>query len=106
MDFNTYQKLALSLPNTVEVPHFEKPSFRYKNKIFGTYWPEQNLAMLKLSLIDQSVYHSYAPEIFFPVQGAWGKQGATLVNIELVAVDVFQEALIKAYMNIGGKFQG
>ncbi|MCK7460741.1 MAG: MmcQ/YjbR family DNA-binding protein [Sphingobacterium sp.] len=32
-----YRVLALSLPDTVELPHFDNPFFRVKKKIFATY---------------------------------------------------------------------
>ena len=41
--------IALSFPNTTELPHFEKTSFRVKNKIFVIYDEKNNRACVKLS---------------------------------------------------------
>jgi hypothetical protein len=101
--FEEYQKLALSFPDTEELPHFEKPSFRYKKKIFATYWEKENRAMLKLTPVEQSVYCSYDKSIFFPVNGTWGQQGATLVELKKVRKDVFKEALALAYNGVASK---
>lgn len=98
--FAEYQKLALSFPDTTEQAHFDNPSFRFKNKIFGTYWKKDNKAMLKLSLIDQSVFCSYDNTVFYPVDGFWGKQGATFVNLSKVRKNMFKDAITCAYNEI------
>jgi hypothetical protein len=48
--------LALSFPNTIELPHFKKASFRVNKKIFATLDVKKSLACLLLSQIDQSVF--------------------------------------------------
>jgi YjbR len=98
--FKEYQEIALSFPEVTEQPHFDNPSFRFKNKIFATYWTNDNKAMVKLSLNDQSVFCSYDHEIFYPVSGKWGALGATFVNLKLVRKDMFKDALRCAYDEI------
>lgn len=49
VDLEHFRKLALSFPDTEEKPHFDIPSFRYKDKIFATYHTKDNRAMLKLT---------------------------------------------------------
>jgi len=97
IDIKTFRQLALSLPDTVELPHFDLTSFRVKKKIFATYHEKHNRAMLKLSLIDQSVFCAYDNTIFFPVPGGWGKKGATFVDLKKVRKDMFKDALTTAY---------
>jgi hypothetical protein len=103
VDIKTYRSLALSFPDTEEVPHFEKPSFRVKKKIFGTYWEKENRAMLRLPLVEQSVFCDMNPEVFHPVPGGWGKQGATFVELKKVRKDMFKDALTVAYNFISKK---
>jgi len=98
-----YRKLALSFPDTEEAQHFELSSFRWKKKIFATYWPKEHRAMLKLSLVDQSVFCAYDKTVFFPVPNAWGKQGATLVELKKVRKDMFKDALTTAYKGVAEK---
>jgi hypothetical protein len=97
VDITSFRELALSFAGTIEMPHFELTSFRVKKKIFATYWPKENRAMLKLSLIDQSVFCSYDNTIFYPVPGGWGKRGATFVELSKVRKDMFKDALVTAY---------
>jgi len=100
---NTYRKLALSFPGTEELPHFDKPSFRVKKKIFATLWEKENRAMIKLSPVSQDVFCSMAPGIFYPVPGGWGKQGATFVELRKVRKDMFADALRVSYDEICAK---
>jgi len=93
----TFRQLALSFPDAVELPHFDLTSFRVKKKIFATYHPKTDRAMVKLSLVDQSVFCSYDKNIIFPVSGSWGKNGATFVELKKVRKDIFKDALTQAY---------
>ena len=60
------RKAALSFPETEEKKHFDIPDFRIKNKIFASIHTDKNYMMVKLSLVDQSVFCSYHKEIIFP----------------------------------------
>jgi predicted DNA-binding protein (MmcQ/YjbR family) len=98
-----FRKLALSFPDTSEQPHFDSPSFRVNNKIFATYWNKDNRAMLLLSLVDQSAFCSIGKNIFFPVPNAWGKQGATFVELKKVRKNMFKDAVKTSYEFIASK---
>lgn len=100
VNLETFRQLALSFPDTVELPHFELISFRVKKKIFATFWPKEDKAMLKLPLIEQSVFCSYDNTIFYPVPGGWGKNGSTFVNLKKVKKDIFKNAIQIAYANV------
>jgi predicted DNA-binding protein (MmcQ/YjbR family) len=100
VDVATFKKWALALPDAVEAPHFEKASFRVNKKIFATLDLKNNRAMLKLPLAEQSVFCTYDKNVFFPVPGFWGKQGATFVDLEKVRKDMFKDALKTAYEGI------
>ena len=91
------RKAALSLPETEEKPHFHLTSFRVKNKIFATIHADKNYMMVKLSVIDQSVFCSYNKEVIFPVPGGWGKHGATFINLKKVKKAMFLDALKTAW---------
>ncbi|BAU55845.1 MmcQ/YjbR family DNA-binding protein [Mucilaginibacter gotjawali] len=97
MDIETARQLALSLPGTVELDHFGRPSFRFNNKIFATLWPGQNRMMVKLTPIDQDVFHSFDPAVFYPVPNKWGLKGATFVELSIVRRDMLEDALNLAY---------
>ncbi|MEL1253390.1 MmcQ/YjbR family DNA-binding protein [Flavobacterium sp. DGU38] len=96
----TFRELALSLPNAVEEPHFEKTSFRINKKIFATFDEKNNRAVLKLSEIEQSVFCASSEMIFYPIPNKWGKQGWTIVELSKVRADMFEDALKLSYQNV------
>jgi hypothetical protein len=99
-----FRKMALSLADVEELPHFHLASFRVKKKIFATLWENENRVMLKLSLIDQSVFCAYENgTVFFPVPGGWGKKGATFVDLAKVRKDMLKDALTTAYNELTKK---
>lgn len=97
------KKFALSFPETTEEPHFEKTSFRVKNKIFATFDQENKLVCIKLSEIDQSVFSSADGASIYPVENKWGKQGWTFINMEKVNKDLFTDAVTTAYCEVAPK---
>ena len=94
------RKAALSLPETEEKPHFDLTSFRVKNKIFATIHVDKNYVMVKLSLIDQSVFCSYSKEVIFPVPGGWGRKGATFIDLKKVKRSMLVDALTTAWKTV------
>ena len=96
----TFRTLALSFPDTVELPHFELVSFRIKKKIFATLSVDKQRAMLKLSLIDQSVFCSFDKDMIYPVPGAWGKKGCTYFVVSKMKKEMLKDALTQAYCNV------
>jgi predicted DNA-binding protein (MmcQ/YjbR family) len=100
---DTLRKLALSFPEVTEEPHFEKTSFRVKEKIFATYDDAKKRACIKLSEIDQDVFSSADKTIIFPVDNKLGKQGWTLIEMSKVSNDLFVDALSTAYCEVAPK---
>lgn len=91
------RKVALSLPESTEEPHFEKTSFRVKKKIFVSYSPADNRACFKLSEIDQNVFATIDVKLIYPVPNKWGKQGWTFFQLDSLADDILIDALKRAY---------
>ncbi len=50
------RQLALAFDEAVELPHFARASFRVNKKIFATMLERDNIAVLMLSPVDQSVF--------------------------------------------------
>ncbi len=97
VSIDAFRKLALSFPGATEQPHFHLASFRLGKKIFATLHVKDNRAMLKLGLVDQSVFCSFNSAVFFPVPGGWGKKGATFVQLDKVKMNILKEAMQLAY---------
>lgn len=100
---NAFRKIALSFPETSEQPHFEKTSFRVDKKIFATVDIKNNLACIKLSEIDQSVFSAFDKTIIFPVPNKWGKQGWTYIALGKIRKDILNDALKTAYCQVAPK---
>ena len=92
-----FRSWALAFGGVEEVPHFNRPSFRFNRKIFAVLHEADNRAVLKLSPTDQNVFQSFDPTVFYPAQGQWGRQGYTFVELDLVRPDMLRDALSLAY---------
>jgi hypothetical protein len=97
-DIETARQIALSLPNVEEYVHVGRPAFKVKNKrTFVTLWPADNRMTVILSLIDQSVFHSFDPAIFYPIPNKWGLKGASFVELSNVRADMLQDVITTAW---------
>ncbi|MES2520120.1 MAG: MmcQ/YjbR family DNA-binding protein [Bacteroidota bacterium] len=100
INFQRLQEMALAFPETEELPHFEKTSFRVKNKIFATFDPKKNQATVKLSESDQDIFSLSDKDIIFPVPNKWGKQGWTIIKLNEINDELFSEILKSAYFEV------
>jgi hypothetical protein len=100
IDLNTARNMALALPGTVEMDHFGIPSFRVKDRIFSTLWIHDNKMMVKLSLIDQSVFSAFDSSVIYPVPNKYGPMGYTLFELATVRPEMLEDALKTAYQSI------
>ena len=91
--------IALSFINTSSSPHFHKTSFRIKNKIFATLDAQKHELVVKLSLLDQSVFCDMI-EAVRPVKGAWGRKGWTSVQYQLANRKAVKDLLFTAYQTV------
>ena len=103
VSIKTFRQLAMSFAEVVELPHFEKISFRIGKKIFATLAEKNNTAVVKLTLIDQSVFCAFDETIIFPVAGAWGKKGFTGINLKKIKKAMLKDALACAYEEVAKK---
>ncbi|MFD2147366.1 MmcQ/YjbR family DNA-binding protein [Mucilaginibacter antarcticus] len=74
------RQLALALPGTEVYNHFGKPAFRANGRTFATLWEPEQRMMVKLSVIDQSVFSAFNPSVIYPVPNKWGLQGCTFLS--------------------------
>ena len=99
----TIRKIALSLPETSEQPHFEKTSFRVGKKIFLTL-DEKNLqACMKLSQIDQDAFSAFDKTSVYPVPNKWGNQGWTIIDLKKAGQELLKDAIMTAYCEVAPK---
>jgi hypothetical protein len=92
-----FKKLALSLGEVSELPHFERTSFRVNKRIFATLDEKKQLACLMLDPIEQSTFCTFDKSVIYPVPNKWGLQGATYFDLKKVPAPLLKDALITAF---------
>ncbi|MEO6732552.1 MAG: MmcQ/YjbR family DNA-binding protein [Ferruginibacter sp.] len=100
VDNEAFKNMVLSFPDIVEMPHFEKTSFRLKNKIVATLDITSKKACIKLTETDQYIFATIDPTGIYPVNNKWGKQGWTFIELKKVKKNILKDALAKAYDSI------
>jgi len=95
-----FRKLALSLPDAAEAPHFELASFRAKGKIFATLSEKEARAMVKLTPEQQEMMTGAEPNIFQRIPNAWGDKGATWMHLKAADQKAVSSALQTAHANV------
>jgi len=95
------RRIALSMPESYEEPHFNIPSFRVNKKIFCTIHMDRPRIMLKLDPEDQ---HNLSDgEAIEPVPGYWGRGGSTFVYFEKLAAERLPDLMRMAWVNVAPK---
>jgi hypothetical protein len=106
MTADEFRELALSLPEATEKEHMGHPDFRVKGKIFATLGPGESWGMVKLTPKEQKTFVRAEPDIFAPIEGAWGARGCTKVNLEEATAKTVRPALVAAWRNTAPKMLG
>jgi hypothetical protein len=100
---DAFRALALAIPGALESAHMGRPDFRIGGKIFATLQPAHNRAMVKLAPEQQALLAEAEKSVFTPVPGAWGRQGATYVELVSADAATAQSALEMAAQNLAHK---
>jgi hypothetical protein len=80
------------------------PDFRVRGKIFATLGaPDESSGMVKLTPDLQAMFVRTEPSVFRPVQGAWGRRGATYVHLPAASEPSIRQALAAAWRNTAPK---
>ena len=104
MTQNEFRELALNFPEVIESAHMHHPDFRVGGRIFATLgYPDEHAAMVKLSPEEQNEFVRTNPGVFTRVKGAWGRQGATNINLPAATIEIVREALTAAWRNTAPK---
>lgn len=97
------RRLALALPEAVEMDHHGVPSFRVAGKIFCTLRSDPPRIMVKLHAEDQHNLCEGRPDALAPVPGYWGTKGSTFVDLAKVDEAFVLSLLRLAYANVAPK---
>ncbi|MDX1406953.1 MAG: MmcQ/YjbR family DNA-binding protein [Saprospiraceae bacterium] len=94
--------IASSFPETELKPHFEKLSFRVRNKIFATLDESKLQMVIKLTAEQQPDFEAQSSAIS-AVSGGWGRQGWTTIDLETVPLRLFRTLLTTSYCHVAPK---
>ena len=99
-----FRRLALGFPEATESAHMDHPDFRVRGKIFATLgYPDMGVGMVKLFPDQQKDFVRAEPKVFAPVNGLWGRRGATYVHLKAAKKGSVQRALAVAWRNTAPK---
>jgi hypothetical protein len=98
MNADDFRRLALVLEGAEEGSHMGAADFRVGGRIFATLAHiEKGYGNLMLSAEEQAAFVGERPDVFVPVAGGWGRNGATHVCLATVTEDVLAGALNTAW---------
>ena len=96
------RRLAMALPSTTEAPHFDRAAFKV-DRIFVTLAADGLTANLALTPDEQEFKCELAPDIFRPVNNAWGHKGWTTMTLANASEADLKAALAMAHAHASGK---
>lgn len=92
-----FRRQALSFEGVTEDAHHGDPDFRISGAIFASLAPEpQLMGTIVLNDLDQQRFVD-EQAAFSPFPGAWGRRGATRVDLALVQAQMLKRALSAAW---------
>jgi len=98
MSVADFRRLALQLDGVAESSHMGAPDFRVGGRIFATLAHQgKGYGNLMLTPEAQAEFVAEQPEIFLPVAGGWGRNGATHILLAAASEDVLAGALRAAW---------
>ena len=93
-----FRRIALSLKGAEEGSHMGHADFRVGGRIFATLAHiEKGYGNLMLTPEMQAAFLEERPQLFLPVAGGWGRNGATHVVLAKAKEDVLEGALRAAW---------
>src|SRR5262249_5830721 len=98
MNAEDFRRMALSLEGAQEGSHMGQADFRVGGRIFATLASEkQGYGNLMLTPEQQAAFVEELPEVFVPIAGGWGRNGATHIRLAAASADVLAGALRTAW---------
>jgi hypothetical protein len=98
MNAADFRRIALSLEGAEEGSHMGSVDFRVGGRIFATLAAvKQGYGNLMLEPEQQAAFVAEEPEVFVPIAGGWGRNGATHVRLAAAKEDLLVGALRTAW---------
>ena len=94
-----FRRIALSFEGAEEGSHMGAADFRVGGRIFATLASQKDgYGNLMLTPEQQAEFVRELPEVFLPIHGGWGRNGATHIRLAKASEDVLAGALRSAWM--------
>ena len=98
MTAKDFKRVALSLEGAEEGSHMGAVDFRVGGRIFATLAAvKKGYGNLMLTPEQQAEFVAEHPDVFLPVPGGWGRNGATHMRLDTADDDVALGALRTAW---------
>jgi hypothetical protein len=98
MTASDFRRIALSLEGAEEGSHMGSPDFRVGGRIFATLAAQnQGYGNLMLDPDQQAAFVDEQPDVFLPIPGGWGRNGATHLRLSAANEDLVYGALQTAW---------
>jgi hypothetical protein len=98
MNTNDFRRIALSLEGAEQGSHMGAIDFRVGGRIFATLaHGHKGYGNLMITPEQQSAFVEELPDVFLPVHGGWGRNGATHIRLDVATEDVVEGALRTAH---------
>jgi hypothetical protein len=98
-----FRRIALVMPDAIEVYHGGQSQFRVGAETFATLeGPADSVAVVWLTPKQQENFAEREPEVFARLPGRAGKLGGTRIRVEAVADDflLLQDVISTAWRNV------
>jgi hypothetical protein len=93
-----FRRIALSLEGAEEGSHMGAADFRVGGRIFATLASvKEGYGNLMITPEFQAEFIAERPDLFLPVHGGWGRNGATHIRLALADEDTLHGALFTAW---------
>ena len=92
----------MTLPETKEVDHFGKLSFRVNNKIFTVIQPDGYTLTVKTNGEDRAIYTTMDPETY-SVPASFSNLNYMHINLNTVSPEELHGLVIKAWSSVAPK---
>ncbi len=96
------RQIALSLPKTEEVEHWDKPSFRVNGKIYAVVQKDGISVVVKSTRDEREALTTLEPEIY-SVPPNFQRLHYMIVNMERIPKDEFRSVLVRAWRLVASK---
>lgn len=98
MTASDFRRIALSLEGAEEGSHMGAVDFRVGGRIFATLAAvKQGYGNIMIPPEQQAAFVADAPDVFIPVPGGWGRNGATHIKLAAAKEDMLAGALRTAW---------